>query len=257
MTATLRAEWTKLRTLPANLWLVPGVVAGTVAIGAAAAGLTHASGVTPGGDSTKLCLAGVYLGQLLVATLAIVAICEEYATGLIRVTFTATPHRVASLMAKAANLAGLTAVAGLAAVAGCLAVGALMLPADGLDPGHGYALISIGSASTMRAAGGTVIYLVLMALLSLGIGTVIRDTAASLGAVVALLYVPPLLADLLGGTVGQHIREISPASAGLAIQSTTRLRSLPIQAWPGMGVLTGWAIAALLLAAASLRVRDS
>lgn len=257
MTATLHAEWTKLRTLAANLWLVPGVVAGTVAISAAAGGLTHVSGVTPGGDSTKLSLSGVYLGQLLVATLAIIAICEEYATGMIRVTLAATPQRVAVLMAKAANLAGLTAVASVAAVAGCLAVGRLMLPAHGLDPAHGYALISIGSAATMRAAGGTVIYLVLMALLSLGIGTVIRETAVSLGAVVALLYVPPLLAHIVGGMLGQHIKEISPASAGLAIQSTTNLHSLPIQPWPGMGVLTAWAIASLLLAAATLRVRDT
>ena len=257
MTATLRAEWTKLRTLAANLWLVAALVAGTVAISTAAGGLTHVSGVTPGGDSTKLSLSGVYLGQLLVATLAIVAICEEYATGMIRVTLAATPQRVAVLMAKAANLAGLTAIAGVAAVVGCLAVGRLMLPADGVNPAHGYALISIGAPATGRAAGGTVIYLVLIALLSLGIGTLIRDTAVSIGAVVALLYVPPLLAHIVGGTLGRDIKEIAPSSAGLAIQSTTNLHSLPIQPWPGMGVLTAWAITSLLLAAAILRVRDA
>ncbi len=257
MTATLHAEWTKLRTLAANLWLAAAVVAGMVAISVAAAGLTHVSGVTPGGDSTKLSLSGVYLGQLLVATLAIIAISEEYATGMIRVTLAATPQRVAVLMAKAANLAGLTALAGAAAVAGCLAVGRLLLPADGLDPGHGYALISIGAPATGRAAGGTVVYLVLIALLSLGIGTLIRDTAVSIGAVVALLYVPPLLAHIVGGTLGQDIKEIAPASGGLAIQSTTNLHSLPIQPWPGMGVLTAWALTSLLLAAMILGIRDA
>lgn len=85
----------------------------------------------------------------------------------------------------------------------------------------------------------------------------IRDTAASLGAVIALLYLPPLLEHIVGGTLGHHIMQISPASAGLAIQSTTNPRSLPIQPWPGIGVLTAWAIASLLLAAAALRIRDA
>ena len=257
MTAALHAEWTKSRTLAGHLWLLFGVVGGIVASSAAAGALTHVSGVTPGGDSTKLSLSGVYLGQLLVAALAIVAISEEYATGMIRVTLAATPRRVAVLMAKAANLVGLIAVAGVAAVAGCLAIGRLMLPADGLDPAHGYALISIGSAATVRAAGGTVLYLALLALLSLGVGTLIRDTAVSIGALVALLYVPPLLAHIVGGTLGQHIKEIAPMSAGLAVQSTTNLHSLPIQPWAGMGVLTAWAVASLLLAATTLRVRDA
>ena len=51
---------------------------------------------------------------------------------MIRVTLAATPQRVAVLIAKAANLAGLTAIAGVAAVVGCLAVGRLMLPATAL-----------------------------------------------------------------------------------------------------------------------------
>ena len=257
MSATLKAEWSKSRTLRGNGWLLLAVVAGTVSISAAGGALTHVSGVTPGGDSTKLSLSGVYLGQLAVAALAIMAISEEYATGMIRVTFAATPRRVAVLMAKAANLAAVSVVAGVAAVAGCLAVGRLTLPADGLDPAHGYALISVGSPATVRAAGGTVIYLTLIALLSLGVGTLIRDTAVSIGALVALLYIPPLLAHIVGGTLGEHIKEIAPTSAGLAIQSTTNLHSLPIQPWAGIGVLTAWAVASLLLAAMTLRVRDA
>ena len=69
------------------------------------------------------------------------------------------------------------------AVAGCLLAGRLLLPAAGLDPAHGYALVSLGHAATLRAAAGSVLYLVLIALLALGIATAIRDTAASIGAV--------------------------------------------------------------------------
>ncbi len=257
MTAALKAEWIKFRTLAGNSWLLLGVVVGTIGISAAASALTHVSAVTAGGDTTKFSLSGVYLGQLVVVALAVVAISEEYATGMIRLTLTATPRRLAVLTAKAANVASLSAVAGLFAVSGCLAIGRFVLPGAGLNPAHGYALISIGSGTTIRAAVGTAIYLALIALLSLGAATVIRDTAVSIGVVVGLLYLPPLLAQIVGGSLGRQIREFAPMSAGMAIQATTHLGSLPIQPWPGLGVLAGWAAGALLLAATSLRVRDA
>jgi ABC-2 type transport system permease protein len=257
MTAVLHSEWTKFRTLASNSWLLLGIVAATAGISVAAAGLTHVSGVTKGGDGTKLCLSGVYLGQLIGAGLAIVAISEEYATGMMRMTLAALPRRAPLLLAKAVILGGVTAAMGVIAVAGCLAIGRLMLPADGLDPAHGYALISLASGPTLRAAGGTVLYMSLIALLSLGVGTLIRDTAVSIGAVVALLYAPPLLARIVGGTLGRHIKELAPMSAGLSIQATTRLHTLPIQPWAGLGVLAGWAAVSLVLAMLALRARDA
>ena len=117
--------------------------------------------------------------------------------------------------------------------------------------------LSIGSSATIRAAGGTAIYLVLIALLSLGLATLIRDTAVSIGVVVALLFLPPLFAHIAGGPLGRHIEAIAPMSAGLSIQATTHLHSLAIQPWPGLGVLAAWTAAALLLAGTSLRVRDA
>jgi ABC-2 type transport system permease protein len=248
VSAALQAEWTKFRTLAGNIWLLLGVAAGTAGISAAAGAFTHVSDVARGGD---------YLGQLIVAALAVTALSEEYATGMIRVTLAATPRRTTVLAAKAANVAGLTTLAGVAGVAGCLAIGGLTLPAYGLDPAHGYAFVSIESPATVRAAAGTVIYLALIALLSLGVATLIRDTAVSIGAVVALLYIPPLLAHIVGGALGRHINQIAPMSAGLAIQATTHLRALPIQPWAGLGVLTGWAAGSLLLAATILRIRDA
>ena len=101
------------------------------------------------------------------------------------------PRRLVLLAAKAVNVAGLTLVAGCLAVAGCLLAGRLLLPGAGLDAAHGYALVSITHGPTLRAAVGSVAYLVLVALLGLGAATAIRDTAVSIGAVLALLYLPP------------------------------------------------------------------
>jgi ABC-2 type transport system permease protein len=46
-------------------------------------------------------------------------------------------------------------------------------------------------------------------------------------------------------------------SAGLAIQNTRNLGSLPIGPWEGLGVLAVWAAGALLAGGALLRLRDA
>jgi len=194
----------------------------------------------------------------LIGVFAILATSEEYGTGMIRVTLTAIPRRLTVLAAKAANLAGLTLLVGLIAVAGCLLAGRLILPAAGIDPAHGYALISLSHAPTLRAAVGSVLYLVLIGLLSLGVATAIRDTAASVGVVLGLLYLPPIAAQLVGDpTWRRHLEQIAPMTAGLAIQATIDLRSQPIAPWAGLGVVAAWAAAALLVAVLLLRMRDA
>jgi ABC-2 type transport system permease protein len=258
MTAALYAEWTKLRTLASTPWLLIGTVALTVGVSVAVAAATHQSPGSGGGqDPTKLALTGVDLGQAVLAVLAVLTISEEYGTGMIRTTLTAIPRRLVLLGAKAANVAGLTVVAGVLGVAGCLLAGRLLLPAAGFDPAHGYALVSIARGPTLRAAAGSALYLVLIALLALGVATAIRDTAVSIGAVLALLYLPPLLAQVVSGALRRHIEQIAPMTVGLAIQATTNLHNLPIAPWAGLGVLAAWATASLLIAGALLRRRDA
>ena len=46
-------------------------------------------------------------------------------------------------------------------------------------------------------------------------------------------------------------------TAGLAIQATRNLPSLPIAPWAGLGVLATWTAAALLAATLLLRFRDA
>jgi ABC-2 type transport system permease protein len=261
VTDALRAEWTKLRTVAGTWWLMVGIVSLTVAAGAGIAVSTHVS--LPGGpggasqDPTKLSLIGVDLGQAIVAVLAVLAVTEEHGTGMIRVTLAATPRRAVMLGSKAVNVAGLALVTAVPAVAGSLIAGRLLLPDAGLNPAHGYALISIAHGPTLRAAVGSVLYLGLIALLSLGIGTVLRDTAVSTGTVLALLYLPPLLAQLVSGSWRRHIQQIAPMTAGLAIQATRNIRSLPISPWTGLGVLAAWATGMLLVGLTVLKARDA
>ena len=117
--------------------------------------------------------------------------------------------------------------------------------------------VSIAHGATLRAGFGSVLYLGLIALLSIGIGTVFRDSAVSTGIVLGLLYLPPLLAQRVSGPWRRHIQQIAPMTAGLAIQATRNRHSLPISPWAGLGVLAAWAAGMLLVGLTVLKARDA
>jgi ABC-2 type transport system permease protein len=209
-------------------------------------------------DTTKLSLTGIQAGQAVVAVLAVLTVSSEYSTGLIRVTFSALPRRSAVLAAKAAIVGGLVLAAEAVAVAGSLLAGRLLLPGHGFTAARGFALLSLAHGPTLRAAAGSVLYLALIALLSLGCATMIRDSAVAIGVVLGLLYLAPIVAAVLASPLWQHrVERYAPTTAGLAIQATTGVRSLAISPWGGLGVLAAWAAAALLAGGLALRIRDA
>jgi ABC-2 type transport system permease protein len=254
----LHAEWTKLRTLPGTPWLLAAIIAATVAVStAAAAAVTCPSGGCSV-DPAKLSLTGIDLGQAVAAILAVLAISGEYSTGMIRTTMTAMPRRAVELAAKASVVTGLVLAAGTIAVLGSLLAGRVILSGHGFTAAHGYSPLSLGDGPVLRAAAGSVLYLALIALLSLGIATIIRDPGAAIGTVLGLLYLSPIIAAAVNSPHWHNgIERYAPMSAGLAIQATTGLRSLPISPWAGLGVLAAWTAAALLAGGLLLRLRDA
>jgi len=255
----LHAEWTKVRTAPETTWLLLATIVLTVAVSTAAAAATRCSpGAACSVDVPKLSLIGIEFGQAVVAVLAVLAIGGEYSTGMIRTTFTAMPRRLRVLAAKAAVLTGLVLAAGSVAVAGCLLAGRFILPGHGFTAAHGFPVLSLTIGPVLRAATGSVLYLALIALLSLGACAVLRDSAIAVGVVLGLLYLFPIIAALAGDPHWRrHLEQIGPMTAGLAIQATTGLRSLPISPWAGLGVLAAWAAGALLAGGLLLRFRDA
>jgi ABC-2 type transport system permease protein len=259
MSEALHAEWTKLRTLPGTGWLLLGVVAATVIISATvSAAVSCSSTAACHADVTKLSLTGTYLGQAVVAIVAVLAVSGEYATGMIATTLAAMPRRATVLAAKAAVVTAVTLAAGTLAVLGSVLAGRLILPGHGYTPANGYPALSLADGTVLRAAAGTVLYLALIALLSLGVATAVRDSAVAIGLVLGLLYLFPILAQVAGRTgVARHLQQIGPMTAGLEIQASAGLARLPIGPWAGLGVLAAWAAAALLAGALVLRARDA
>jgi ABC-2 type transport system permease protein len=254
----LHAEWTKLRTLAAPAWLLAGTVVLSVALGVAVAGAQTRSGSGPGLDTTKISLTGIDLGQAAVAVLGVLVMSGEYSQGMIRVTLAALPRRGRVLASKAALLTGLTLASGVLAVLGSLVGGRMVLAADGLTAAHGYTAVSLSHATVLRAAGGTVLYLALIALLSFGVATAVHESAVATGVVLGLLYLFPVVAGLVPDhSLSRHLQQIGPMTAGLAVEATTNLKTLPLSPWAGLGVLAAWAGIALLVGGMLFCLRDA
>jgi len=166
---------------------------------------------------------------------------NEYSSGTIRATLTAVPRRSRVLAAKAVVIAAAVAVTSAVAVAGCLVVDRLLLPIHDL---------------ALRPAAGSVLYLVLIALMSLGTATAVRNPAAAIGVILALQYAMPIVVSVVTDPTWQkHLQQIGPVSAGLAVQATTG--DPVIGPWKGLGVLALWALGALLAGNAVLNRHDA
>ncbi len=253
----LSAEWTKLRTVSGTAWLMAAVAVLTVAVSAAADAATKCPGMACPVDTTKLSLTGIQAGEALIGVLAVLSVCSEYSNGMIRTTLAAMPRRHTVLTAKAAVVCCLALLAGTVAVLGSLLAGRLILPGNGFTSAHGFALLSLGNGSTARAAVGSVLYLGLIALLSVGIAAMVRDSAITIGVVLGTLYLLPVLAAFVANPVWHRRIERYTPMAGLNIQATTGLRSLVIGPWAGLSVLAAWAAAVLVAGGLLLQWRDA
>ncbi len=246
MTRVVHAEWTKLRTVRQTWWLLAGVAGLTVALSGLVTGaLPCASSAVGCGDVVKTSLIGVQLGQAVVAVLGVLIVADEYATGMAHATLAATPRREFVLAAKAVVLTVVVAAAAAVGVAGSLLVSSLPLT-------------DVHTGALLRASVGSVLYLVLIGLLSIGVATCVRESAAAVGLMLGLLYLSPILALAINDPDWRrHLEQVAPTAAGLAIQATTGLGELPIGPWAGLAVLAAWASGALLLGWLSLRGRDA
>jgi ABC-2 type transport system permease protein len=233
MRQAIEAEWTKLRTTPGTGWLLLGAVVVTVSLSALAS--AAASGCPPGSacgdDPIGTSLTGVQLGQVVVAILAVQIVGGEHGVGMLRTTLVAVPQRLRVLAAKALVSGGVVLVAGLAGVGGSLVAGHVLLPE--------WLPLSLTDGDTLRAGAAAVAYLVLIACLSLGIAVALRDSAASIGAVLALLFLFPLVRlSVTDPDWQRRIDQISPSDAGFA-------------------VLVGWAVGSLVVGGLLLHHRDA
>lgn len=253
----VRSEWTKLRSLRST-WIVLGVTMILTVALAAAFGYGYGREIRGGGTTPSLGRAidvtfiGLDLPALIISVFGILQMTGEYGSGLIRSSLTAVARRWPLVLAKALVLAITTVVvmgpAGLAA----------FLVSQAMIGDHGAAL---GDPGAVRAVLGATAYPVAMGLVGLGLGAVLRHTAAAITAFVAvLLILPAMLGPALPEHVEKAVLPYVPIAAAQALYTQVPDAAGPfalLSPWSGLVVLTGWVIAALAAGTFLLIRRDA
>jgi ABC-2 type transport system permease protein len=256
VTGALGAEWTKLRTVRGARWTLLAVLGLTIGLSLLLASGSSSTGGGGDNDLVRDSLVGVYLALFAVVAFGVVAITSEYATGMIHATFTAMPRRARVLLAKAFLVGVSVLIVGLVASTTSFVAGQRVLRDNGYA-GPGYPEWTLHDGPAQRAVVGSALLLTAIALLSLGVGAILRHGAAAISTMLALMFAPLIFANTLPEGVRDVVQKTSPG-AGFAVQQTVaRDDALPIGPWAGLGVTFAWAAAALLLAVVLIRIRDA
>jgi ABC-2 type transport system permease protein len=246
----VRAEWVKFRTLRSSWAVLGAAVVGMIVIGLLVAHNTrHLAGLAPEDAAASGPLQGYFLGQLLIGALGVLFVTGEYSTGMIRSSFAAVPKRLPVLWAK---LVVFTVVVGVSMVAASIV--AFVVAQAYLS--HYRTGFSLGDPGALRVAIGTGVYLTLVGLIGAAAGWIVRSTPGALVTYIALMLVVPVLFGTVLGTWGKDVAQFFPGEAGGSFVSTVRA-SQSLSPWVGLGVMIGWVVVGLGVAAVLLRRRDA
>jgi ABC-type transport system involved in multi-copper enzyme maturation permease subunit len=224
----VRMEWIKLRSQRYPLWTLAAMSALMIGIGVLTGHSAphHSSGYDP----TNAGLAGLAIAQLVVGVLGVLMMTGEYSSGLIRATFAAVPRRRLVLAAKAVIFGTGTLVLGEILAFITFFAMRLSLPAGVPHPG-------LGQPGVLRAVIMAGVYLCLIGLIGMGIGTLVRHTAVAISILVALLFVISIvllaLPHHMAYPVGKFLPVIIAENSLTAVVPTTP--ALPV--WTGLGMM--------------------
>jgi ABC-2 type transport system permease protein len=245
-----RMEWIKLRTLRSTWWTLVITAAG----GAVMAVVIGLNTISKNADLTNNVLAGVIPGLLLIGVLGVLVMTSEYTSGMIRATLAAAPRRPLLLAAKATVFAAASLAVGEAA-------SFLAFFAGGAAFRHGISAPALSQPGVLRAIllGGASYCLI--GLLGLGLGAIIRHTAAAIAVLVAGVF-------LIGMIIGAAARGIAAYLPVFIIgNSLTATKPQSCQGsgqcvhflspWTGLAVLGLYAAVALAIGGWLLVRRDA
>lgn len=254
--AVLAAERIKLTSTKSPWWCTVSIIGLGLGLGAIIGAAAKAS---MGSDqetsrlypTVDLAVAGVSgFGVMVLMILAALTVTSEYRFGIIRTTFQAMPNRSVVLVAKALLIGVFGAV-----LTGVLAFGSFYLTKALAGAEAGRDLV-LDDAAAWRAIYGIPIYAFLCVVLAVGIGTLLRQTAA----VIALLLLWPLLIESLFALFGSVGRAVQPFLPFLNANHFLGTRSTVDFPWGPWGSLAYFAVFVFVVFGVSLfvvRVRDA
>jgi ABC-2 type transport system permease protein len=252
----LLAEWTKIRSVRSTVWTLILFVVLTVGLTAGLTALVVGSWNNPGSASGEARIivdpvgfilgAGFGLGQLTICVLGVLVITSEYSTEVIRASLLAVPRRIPMLAAKIVVFAAMVFVLAELVAFGSFFVGSALL--------HSKVPVALSDPGVTRAVIGAGLYLTVLGVFALGIGTLIRHTAGAIATVIGVVLVLPLLTSFLPGSWGRHVNGYLPQQAGSLIYEAQTHADQVLSPWQGFAVFCAWT-AVLLGAGAFLLMR--
>jgi ABC-type transport system involved in multi-copper enzyme maturation permease subunit len=245
-------EWTKLQSVRSNRWTLIAAVIVTLGITVVVA-MSVAS--APGPRPAPLDpLTASFLGYaeytvLPVTVLSVLVFTSEYASGLIRTTFTAVPRRGAVLAAKALVTGAAALVVGELLALTCF----LLTQAIATGRHGGLSLSHPGAGGAVLAAG---LALAACAVVGVAAGAIVRHTAGAIAAALTVVYLLAVLCMLLPGPWSTRLGRFTLPFAAYQVVSLHQRAGLLS---PGLSLLVviAWPVIALLAAAAVLTRRDA
>ncbi|MGQ5639529.1 MULTISPECIES: ABC transporter permease [unclassified Streptomyces] len=251
----LASEWTKIRSVRSTMWTLGVFVVLVLGIGLMAGSLVRSnSGPESMSDQNPLQFGffGLLIGSMCIITLGVLTTASEYGTGMIRTTMTACPSRVRVLAAKAIVFFAVAFVVTLA-TSGFVAMV------------HVSMLKGLGGARTpstddwLKATVGISLYLALLGLFSLLVGSVVRHSAGAItimiGAVLAPLVIALFMAAQSLEKVRQWLLEYSIPSQMSCFYDNSLSSSGP-SGWDPLWIMLGLTAAAFAGACLLLQQRD-
>ncbi|ONI61220.1 hypothetical protein ALI44B_12170 [Leifsonia sp. ALI-44-B] len=261
----LVSEWIKLTTVRSTVWSLAILVLISVGLGlliatfleagdaGAAAGSDAPGGPAAAAAATDWALtsatAGMAMASLVAAILGALNITSEYSTGMIRSSLAAVPKRLPVLFAKAVVLALVTFGVGLITLFGTYLIVTPILEGKGFEA-------HLDDPQTVIALIGGAAYLAIVAVFSLGLGTIIRSGAGAIAAAVGVLLILPPLFMLVPLKWLQDLAPYLLSSAGAQMHTIPNGAS-DVEGWVAVIVSVAWAVVSLAIAAVMLKRRDA
>ncbi len=245
----LRSEWVRLRSLRSTWITMLITVALVIGVGALACyGYVSREHEVEAIDPTFRSLLGWVLGQLAFGVLGVLVVTGEYATGMIRATFTSVPQRMTVFFARLTVFVSTTLVVLVPTAIVAFLVGQTILARKHVDT-------TLGAPHVWRGVLGCALYLAAIGIFGMGLGWLIRNTAGAIFALVGVVFVAPIIAQSMPDPWPERLAKWLPDGAG---QSIIHVHVDPHRfgPWAGYGVLIGYVVIVLAVAAALLRSRD-
>jgi ABC-2 type transport system permease protein len=244
----LRSEWAKIRSVRSAFWSLLIVVVAMIgvgvitSIGATTAG-AHTGILEPIGTS----LEGSFVAQFAIGVLAVLAVTSEYSTGMIRSTFLAAPQRRMVIAAKGIVIAIAAFTVGTVASLAAFFAGQAILTHHG---------VSLTAPGALRSILGVGLYLAVLGIFAVGIGTIIRSTAGAIATLFGLLLVMPALLPVFPTSMRDTANKLLPGNAGQAIFNNVKGTSA-LPPWAGLALFACYAGIALTIGLVLVARRDA